>query len=353
MHRRILAVPGRCIGDQHQSWRHWAMPRHDVLGQQPSPWLWDWSCSRCSFPPPYGSWSVFPLLGWQGLQAHISGIATIDTGHSRRQQLNWSLTWKRQSSGKSGRCVGVLSLRSWAGKTELTAVTDQQTELTPSERWVHFCSNYYLRVRAVPETEVTFSLSLPPSLSLSLPLSLSPLSLSLPLSLSPSLSLSLPPSPLSLSLPPPLSPPLSLPLSLSLHPSFPPSLPLSLSPPSLAPSLSSVSLPLSLPPSLSLSLPLSPPLSPSLPLSLPPSLSLSPLSPSLPLLSLSPSPLSLPLSVSPHPLILVPDTLLSLQQECLAVNKTMSGPAGRWSTDTGRLTWPSACQTWENFLGKL
>ena len=36
----------------------------------------------------------------------------------------------------------------------------------------------------------------------------------------------------------------------------------------------------------------------------------------------------------------------------MAVNKTRSGPAGRRSTDTGRLTWPSACQTWENLSGK-
>ena len=138
----------------------WRQQGQDLLGQQPSPWLWDWSCSRCSFPPPPGSWSVsLPssrLARSAGPHQSLAAAKlrwTLDNGHARSQQLNCSLTWKRQSSGKKpprDRWVGVSLLRSWAGKTDYwTAVTDRETELTLLvSRWVHFCSKNYLCVRA-------------------------------------------------------------------------------------------------------------------------------------------------------------------------------------------------------------
>ena len=70
--------------------------------------------------------------------------STLDTGHARRQQLNCSLTWKRQQvKAKSHREIAAwVCRRGWGLErerlTELTAVTDQRTELTLLVcRWVH------------------------------------------------------------------------------------------------------------------------------------------------------------------------------------------------------------------------
>ena len=96
LHRRILAVPGRCIGDQHRDVSKakifWGSSRHHGCETEAVP-------AAPSVPPPPGSWSVFPnelervfLAQWSSLfsagkvcmQAHVSGKATIDNGHWTR-----------------------------------------------------------------------------------------------------------------------------------------------------------------------------------------------------------------------------------------------------------------------------
>ena len=100
LHRRILAVPGRCIGDQHR----------DVSKAK----LF-WGCSRhhgCETEVVPAAPSLLLLAPGQssllsaGKVCRPTSLAklrsTLDTGHGRRQQLNFSLKWrKRPSSGRS------------------------------------------------------------------------------------------------------------------------------------------------------------------------------------------------------------------------------------------------------------
>ena len=133
LRRRILAVPGRRIVDQDRDVSRarifWGSSRHHGCETEVVPVA---SSLLLLLAP--GQSSLFSAGKVCRPRSLAKLRSTLDTGHARRQQLNCSLTWKRQSSGKKpprDRCVGaVSSLRSRAGKTELTAVTDQQTELT-------------------------------------------------------------------------------------------------------------------------------------------------------------------------------------------------------------------------------
>ena len=120
----------------------WRQQGQDLLGQQPTPWLWDTevvpgtpsiamsSCQSCLS-------SAGKVWGPTSLAKPLR--STLDTGHARRQQLNCSLAWKRLQQVQARSHLGdrcMRPCRHWGLErerlTELTAVTDQQTELTLS-----------------------------------------------------------------------------------------------------------------------------------------------------------------------------------------------------------------------------